>query len=312
MQVELKPVDVVLALLTLLGVAACVATWAIVAVRWRRRLPVLPYQPRRSVPWRLGDVLLVVLLYLLGPSLLWLASQYWLGAPPPSPPAQLAEEPRQAKQPQRDKKHPAERVLMESRNTRAIVTCALLVVVIAPIAEEILFRLILQGWLEMLERRLCRRMGRLRRLAAGVVPVGLTSLMFAALHSRAAAPRDVSELAFAITIQAVACPVTISLALCWLRFAVGATAADFGLAPARPAGDVRLGLAAFLAVTAPVLALNVAAQTLLPDLVVDPIPLFVLAVVLGTIYYRTHRILPCIVLHMAFNALGVAGAFLSP
>jgi membrane protease YdiL (CAAX protease family) len=34
----------------------------------------------------------------------------------------------------------------------------------------------------------------------------------------------------------------------------------------------------------------------------DPVPLFFFALVLGTIYYRTHRILPTIVTHAAFNA----------
>jgi membrane protease YdiL (CAAX protease family) len=42
------------------------------------------------------------------------------------------------------------------------------------------------------------------------------------------------------------------------------------------------------------------------DVVADPIPIFFLALVLGTLYYRTHRIAASLVLHMAFNATGVA------
>ena len=37
----------------------------------------------------------------------------------------------------------------------------------------------------------------------------------------------------------------------------------------------------------------------------DPIPLFVLALILGYVYQRTHRIVPCIVLHMLFNAFSL-------
>ena len=37
----------------------------------------------------------------------------------------------------------------------------------------------------------------------------------------------------------------------------------------------------------------------------DPIPLFFLALVLGVLYHRTHRIAPSLVLHMAFNATSV-------
>jgi membrane protease YdiL (CAAX protease family) len=294
-------------LLTLLAIAACVATWAIVAARLRQRRPVLPYQPRRSVPWRLGDVALLVLVYLLLPNLLWQASQRWAPAPAASLPAEVAEEP------QRDMKHPAELVLVESHNARAILTCVVLVVLIAPVTEELVFRLLLQGWLELLERRLRRRIRLVRRLGPGVAPVALTSLVFAALHMRGATPpRDVAQIAFAMTIQAVAGLATIAVALCWLRLAVGATAADLGVTPRGLAADVRLGLAAFLAATVPVLALNAAVKYMLPYAVVDPIPLLLLAIVLGTLYYRTHRILPCIVLHMAFNAVAVAGAFLAP
>jgi membrane protease YdiL (CAAX protease family) len=34
----------------------------------------------------------------------------------------------------------------------------------------------------------------------------------------------------------------------------------------------------------------------------DPIPLFVLALGLGYLYRQTHRILPCIVVHLLLNA----------
>jgi membrane protease YdiL (CAAX protease family) len=37
----------------------------------------------------------------------------------------------------------------------------------------------------------------------------------------------------------------------------------------------------------------------------DPIPLFFLALILGYIYQRTHRIVPCIVAHMLFNSLAM-------
>ena len=42
------------------------------------------------------------------------------------------------------------------------------------------------------------------------------------------------------------------------------------------------------------------------DYAPDPIPLFFLALVLGTLYHRTHRIAPSLVLHIAFNATAIA------
>ena len=44
---------------------------------------------------------------------------------------------------------------------------------------------------------------------------------------------------------------------------------------------------------------------------IDPIPLFVLAVVLGWLYQRTHRLWPCVVLHTALNGLSITMMFLA-
>ncbi len=38
----------------------------------------------------------------------------------------------------------------------------------------------------------------------------------------------------------------------------------------------------------------------------DPIPLLILGVIFGYVYHRTHRLVPCVVAHMAFNALALA------
>ena len=71
------------------------------------------------------------------------------------------------------------------------------------------------------------------------------------------------------------------------------------------------GLVAWAAVTGPILVLFAKIRSLAPAVVVDPLPIFLLALVLGTLYYRTHRILPSIVLHAAFNATGVLLALAS-
>jgi membrane protease YdiL (CAAX protease family) len=38
----------------------------------------------------------------------------------------------------------------------------------------------------------------------------------------------------------------------------------------------------------------------------DPVPLFMLALVLGYVYRQTHRLWPSVVLHMIFNGLALA------
>lgn len=43
----------------------------------------------------------------------------------------------------------------------------------------------------------------------------------------------------------------------------------------------------------------------------DPIPLFLFGMIIGYVYQRTHRILPCIACHMAFNAFSLAMTYLT-
>jgi membrane protease YdiL (CAAX protease family) len=135
----------------------------------------------------------------------------------------------------------------------------------------------------------------------------MVSLLFAAMHfRRPELALDTPTIVYFQSINTVASLLCIVVLICWLKFAAGATLADFGIVPGRLAADVKLGLLGFLAVTGPVYAVAFAAKQLLPENVVtDPIPILLLALALGVLYYRTHRILPAIVLHMAFNMTGV-------
>jgi membrane protease YdiL (CAAX protease family) len=74
--------------------------------------------------------------------------------------------------------------------------------------------------------------------------------------------------------------------------------------------DVGLGLGAALAVVPWVYVLQWGLTAALPESISpDPITLVPFAVVLGLLYYRTHRIVPSIVLHMALNATSLALAW---
>ncbi len=265
----------------------------------KRGESILSYQPRRPVPWGIGDVILAMGTYVAMPACIVLLMPRWrpMGAVVPLPVDEGGI----------DAAHPLARVLTQSPSGWVILVCVLSAVVIAPVIEELLFRLLLQGWLESVERRLRRRIPRLRFATPGVMAVMTSSLLFAALHFRQPSLEvDMEMLFFQIFVGAVANLLTALLVLCWLRIAAGATLADFGVVPRKLAADVKLGMLAFLVITVPVYAVVIAMKNLLPDNVVaDPIPLFLLAMVLGGLYCRTHRIVPAIVLHMAFNATGV-------
>ena len=296
-----QPVSNSIVLAMNLAIAACVAVWVWVASLRSQHRPILPYQPRRPVPWGIIDVVAMTIAYVFTPAILLHALYQWHGVS-----IGAALEATDKALPL-DASHPVARVLSEHAGTWPLLMCVALVIVIAPITEELLFRLLLQGWLETVERRLRWRLHGLRSIARGVLPVATVAVLFAAIHIRKPEPRiELTVLIYLLSVQAIASVLVIILLLAWLKYAAGATLADLGVVPAKVAGDLRLGLLTFLAVTPPVYAITIAAKMLLPESVVaDPIPLLFLAVALGTLYYRTHRIVPSMVLHMAFNAVGV-------
>jgi membrane protease YdiL (CAAX protease family) len=282
----------------MLMVFACIAVWAAAYQRWRRRLPVLPYEPHRRVPWNGFDVLLLcTMFYVLSPALILGISEQWFG---------VSTAPVQEATPL-DADHPLMRVLLEGHNFWALLLGVVSAIVIAPITEEFVFRLLLQGWLESLERRMRRRIPALRRIMLGIVPVMSVAMLFAAMHIRTPEPRAAtSAIVVLLGVQAVVSLLMVAASVCWLKFVAGATLADFGIVPKKLAADIRLGLLTLVAVAAPVYTVMIAAKEWLPKTVVaDPIPLLLLAAALGTLYYRTHRIAPSLVLHAAFNAISV-------
>jgi membrane protease YdiL (CAAX protease family) len=146
------------------------------------------------------------------------------------------------------------------------------------------------------------------------VPVAIVALLFAAIHFRTPGPRqELSTIVVRLQLFAVASLWVVALLVCWLKYAAGATLADFGIVPRKLADDVRIGLLAFLAVTPPVYAVLFAVKRLLPEMAVaDPIPLLVLGLAFGGLYCRTHRIVPSIAMHTAFNAFGVFWTLMAP
>ncbi|HZZ30033.1 MAG TPA: JDVT-CTERM system glutamic-type intramembrane protease [Pirellulales bacterium] len=115
-------------------------------------------------------------------------------------------------------------------------------VFVAPLAEEFFFRVLLQGWLEKIERAWCEQKWDSALAPAGAAPPGLLNL---------------------------------------------------------PLGTVPI------IVTSELFALTHSGQG------AAPIPLFLLALVLGFLYHRTHRLLPSVVVHFLLNGITIAMLFAS-
>ncbi len=277
--------------------------WSTVAARWQSGLAVLPYTPRRPVPWRGGHVLAVMIVYILAPAAAVSIVRLLLG------PEATRELPGAAPA---GTDHPIARLAKEGSGWMLPVAF-LAAVVVAPLVEEFLFRLLLQGWLEAAWLRCRRQAPALRRLGPrAVVPVTLVALLFAWMHYRTVGPQYRAQFLAAIFIgQAVAGLATVAFALGLLHWHAGANAADLGWHWKSLPGDARLGLLTFLALAAPIYLLQYFLQialtkSLQTPVVPDPVPLFFFALALGTLYYRTHRITPSLMLHAALNFTSLA------
>jgi membrane protease YdiL (CAAX protease family) len=223
--------------------------------------------------------------------------------PAPQPAGKQAEKPAAAAE---RNEHDAVRVWREDPRVATKLVIVFTAAIVAPLVEEFLFRLLLQGWLEAIERRLRRRLPGLRRTLSGLFPIVTVAALFAAMHFRSGpSDHDAPVLIRVLIGNALASVVTVVMGVAWLWVRAGATLADLGIEPRRLGGDVALGLAAFVAIGPLVLLLKILLILRFSPGIADPISLFFFALALGTLYYRTHRIVPAITLHMALNSVGV-------
>ena len=77
--------------------------------------------------------------------------------------------------------HPLAKLVSEQNGPALVALAALSAIVVAPLSEELLFRVVLQGWLE----RVLRRRRRPWRSAHRVLPILISSALFAGMHQGA-------------------------------------------------------------------------------------------------------------------------------
>jgi membrane protease YdiL (CAAX protease family) len=266
--------------------------WAFLLRMRMERRPILPVGPRRQVPWNGWDILLFVILYfavsIVSVLLFDAGNSSW------SKPSSV------------NNYHPLVLLVLEGDSSKVAISI-LIAVVTAPIFEEFFFRLILQGWLEKLDRRL-----RKERIITGIfrwgtLPVVGVSFIFAALHFRTGETlTDPESLYQLMLINIIASGITFAFSLIWLVVIRRASLTDFGIVPKKICSDFGLGIVAFLAMVVPVFGTQKLLELFSPSwLAVDPVPLFLFSILTGTLYLRTHRIVPSIALHMSLNGFSM-------
>jgi membrane protease YdiL (CAAX protease family) len=292
--------------LVFLVIGICLVVWAAIIERMVSGASIVPYQPRRRVPWQIWDLLAVVFFYVAGVIFLIQTAQYLFSMEMKEGSVNLAGG-------QTSTAHPIIQ-LLRVNNWAAFFVCGTAAVVVAPIAEEFFYRILLQGWLEKTERTWRRRLPTLMRLMPpGALPIFISSIIFAGQHFRKEAPMvNVDLFMLLLACDSIVRILTIIFSIVFLHWRVGATAVDFGWVPKKLIADVRLGLITFAAIAVPIYGCLIAVSHILPkNFAPDPIPIFFFAIALGFLYNRTHRAAPSVALHMALNATSLAMVFLS-
>jgi|GEM_PF-798848 len=212
--------------------------------------------------------------------------------------------------------HPVVTIVLGG-NPWMITFCVLVTVILVPISEEFLFRLLLQGWLEKVDAQKRRRFRWLARLPRGLLPIVMVSTFFALLHARTGEMKfDLEMLVFNFVVQAIVNLIGLIFGVWWL-VRCGATAADFGWKGwTALLDDLLRGIFAFFLIAGPLYGLQLlmrkvmlsktVVEALGAEIAPDPIAIFIFSVALGFLYFRTHRIATAIMLHVALNLTSMA------
>jgi len=293
--------------------------------RLRKNEELLPYEAGRRPYWSGVEALVVFFLFHWG-LILGLALELLFGGlPSPSPEQPLIEQvlmhsdlqwefseeassSAENASPSSDWEelvvHPVFLLLQADPSLGTVLWCSAVVVLLAPIVEEVIFRLVLLGYLAERERRWRRRVRFLRGFLPGLIPVVGISLWFALLHGRSAEEIPaVEEVRQAMNFTAQLGIVTLLAVMIMAAGKRGGFLANMGVDLRKLGYDLKVGALACVVVTPPLWLLQAQLTRLLAPLgwVPDPVPIYFLAVVLGMLYYRTGRVVASVVLHVLHN-----------
>lgn len=280
----------------------------------------VPYTPRRPVPWNGWELLLFFYGCLTFSSFasrmvakLEIADWFSMRVFDPAMEEQLMKE------------HGLAQLIIRGQDAPGVILLTFVVaVIIVPIGEEVLFRLLFQGYLEKKDgffRRVFSFLfspengSKRRSFLRGLLPILISSSVFAMLHLRGTVtPQDYRDFLNGMIAYLIAYPTFLFLLTVYLLVLRRANWADLGIDFQKIPKDFLVAFLTIFCLFPPVYALNIGLNGMFLNLplrfALDPIPLFFLAVGLGFLYYRTHRILPCILVHCAFNLIAFVTACL--
>ena len=174
-------------------------------------------------------------------------------------------------------------------------------VVTAPFAEELVFRVVLLR-------------GLLRYIPSAFLTIVLQALFFAFIHIRS--PEGVNDIEKLNRILTGVGAMVIShilltlFILAWLRGVRHAEWRDLGFTRQGLIRGILKGVGLFLLVWPLMLAAQRIVQAVMPQAVPDPVPIFILALGLGTLFLRTRQFAANLAMHISLNFVSFCGILL--
>jgi membrane protease YdiL (CAAX protease family) len=257
-----------------------------------------------SVSWTGFDVLLFIAL--------WMAAQFIIGVvivvvnPNAQPHVQMA-----ADEDGVGPRHPVEQLIQKSTKAPIVLLVAFLSgVVAAPLIEEFLFRLLLQGWLES-------KLLQFQVPCASGVAIVAVSFCFAVIHAGNPGDSNVQALFYVLLAFVILHLSIFVFGIIYLVRRRNIKLADLLLGTERsfrpeffPKFFINAGYC--LLVILFCLGLTAVLDWNYPNTNTNPIPIFFFSLLLGTVYSRTRILSYCILLHACLNIISLIHVLLVP
>jgi membrane protease YdiL (CAAX protease family) len=259
----------------------------------------LPFEERRPVPWDGFDVFLMFFLWYILIGIGVGLMLYTFTETSDSAKAVTTE-------------HPLSQLLEQGKESPIILFVAFFSGVIsAPLTEEFLFRLLLQGWLKKKSSNLSRyfrqKFPALRFLfMPGVFSILTVSIIFAAAHGGSRSEQSIDIQFYTLLGIGIVNILVFSFGMLYLLIVRRAALEELGCKANRIVDDLLTAVGTFFLSAPFILYLHWLLRNNFPDSVTDPIPLFFFSIILGVLYHRTSRLQPGLILHALLNGFSFA------
>lgn len=196
--------------------------------------------------------------------------------------------------------HPVAQLIVLSKKTPVVFLVVFLAaVVVAPIIEEFMFRMLFQGWLEA-------KFKQLQMPCASGIAIVIVAFCFAAIHASNHGAIDAQTVLTNLVVSSVYSMLVFSAGIICLHRVRNVRIADYLFVSERFVRPRFFSCVGYCLLTiVSIYGLQVALVAMCPGTNVSPISIFFFALALGILYSRTQNLSDCILFHACLNGISL-------